>query len=138
MTTQNPDWLTVGAKVAIVSTGRSTGTKAISFDTIETIDPQSIHTAKGHKFDIETLATPVGRHDMYLWRIADPDSPETKLGVAIQAREKSYRAVHKHQARLDRDPTNTDIISILLEALTQYKAFVLQAESLIEASKATA
>lgn len=132
MTTENRPWLTVGATVAVISTGRSTGMKQISMDTVDSIGDKLI-TTLGHQFDLNTLEATAGLHDMYLWRIDNPESPQVKLDLAVQAREKALAVLRRDQDRFDREPTSLSAVSLLIQGLNRYRDAIIEADKAAEA-----
>lgn len=137
MTTENRTWLTPGATVAVISTGRHTGIKQISMDTVDTIGDKLI-TTMGHQFDLNTLEAPEDLAGMYLWRVADPESLQVKLDIAVQARERALTVVHKDQTRLDREPTSLSAVSLLIQGLNRYRDAIIEADKAAEELKVTA
>lgn len=134
MTTETRPWLTVGATVAVISTGRTTCNMQISMDTVESIDDKVV-TTLGHQFNLDTLEADVHRYHMYFWRIADPESLQVKHDLAVQVREKTLTAVLKDQARFEQDPTDLSALSLLMQGLNRYRDTVIEVERAAQALK---
>lgn len=129
MSTENRNWISTGRTVAVISTGRHTGLKQITMDTIETIDGGNIVTTKGHKFDHATLEGPGDLAKMYDWRIANPETSEVRRDIAVQNREKALSVVRKYQDAMDADPTNWEAIGLLIQSLNRYRDTVIEADA---------
>ena len=127
-TTATRNWITPGATVAVISTGRTTGIQQISMDTIDTVSDTLI-TTLGHRFDRETLEGPGDLAKMYDWRMANPASPEVRHGLAVQNRQKALRVVEKYQDALNAAPTDTEVIALLILSLNQYREAVINADA---------